>query len=258
MKLAVVGGSGRVGANIVLHCLNTKNLAAKLIPVRDRSTFFQTPVFIAARLNQHNTTTIDNALIDIKDLRRSDEQVDVVIDFSHPDALKEAIIWSQIQSFPLLVGTTALESENIKALEILSRTVPVMIAANTSLVLHRWVKQVVELAGELDDLKQLQNITIDEIHRTGKRDMPSGTALMIAAALKDQVDIEPTIISHREDDAVASHHISFQLSAEQLKYSHIAEDRSCFAQGAIVLAQWLVNQKPGIYAVQDYIVNMQE
>ena len=40
---------------------------------------------------------------------------------------------------------------------------------------------------------------------------------------------------------------------ERLVLSHIAEDRSIFARGAIAAAQWGQGKKPGLYAMADVL-----
>jgi 4-hydroxy-tetrahydrodipicolinate reductase len=50
---------------------------------------------------------------------------------------------------------------------------------------------------------------------------------------------------------VGRHRVGFYGIGEFLELNHTATSRETFARGAIRGARWLVNQKPGLYSIDD-------
>ena len=117
-------------------------------------------------------------------------------------------------------------------------------------------------------------IEIIEIHHDRKVDAPSGSALKIAEAVakvlgrdfkkvgiygragkeagpRDSKEIG--IHAIRGGNIPGEHTIMFIGKNEQLEIIHRVRDRSVFAQGAIRAAEWVVEQKPGLYSMQDIL-----
>ena len=188
-------------------------------------------------------------------MRRDDpppSSADVVIDFSSPEGSKRALEVAKAVSAALLVGTTGLDEAFRKALERASESIPVMIASNTSLgvaVMHRMVEVAVRGLGPG------WQVDLEEIHHTRKVDAPSGTALALAATVRGAGGEMPRerIVSIREGDVVGRHRVEFTGPGERLVLEHEAMDRALFAQGALVLAQWLRRQPPGMHTVQAWL-----
>jgi 4-hydroxy-tetrahydrodipicolinate reductase len=129
------------------------------------------------------------------------------------------------------------------------------------------VEKVAEKLGDDYDVE------IIEAHHRFKKDAPSGTALAmgkaIAKGLKrdlDQVAIngrkgitgerskrEIALLSVRAGDIVGEHTVIFGGIGERLEFIHRAHSRDTFARGAVRAAQWLANQKPGLYDMQDVL-----
>ena len=72
----------------------------------------------------------------------------------------------------------------------------------------------------------------------------------------DEYDI--FIESERDGESAGEHSIilerkSFMSEAgERIEITHKARDRSIFAEGALLAAQWLVSQKKGLYSMTDF------
>jgi 4-hydroxy-tetrahydrodipicolinate reductase len=57
----------------------------------------------------------------------------------------------------------------------------------------------------------------------------------------------------RAGDIVGDHTVTFAAQGERLEITHKASSRMAFARGALRAAVWLINQKPGMYDMQDVL-----
>jgi 4-hydroxy-tetrahydrodipicolinate reductase len=55
----------------------------------------------------------------------------------------------------------------------------------------------------------------------------------------------------RAGDHAGEHTVMFSGRGETLSLTHRATDRLIFARGALQAARWLVEQRPGVYSMQD-------
>ena len=111
-----------------------------------------------------------------------------------------------------------------------------------------------------------------EMHHRFKKDAPSGTAARLleiileerkltAAALRhgregivgERTATEVGIHALRGGDVVGDHTVMFAALGERIELTHKASDRGIFARGALRAAQWVVQQKPGVYDMQDVL-----
>jgi 4-hydroxy-tetrahydrodipicolinate reductase len=61
---------------------------------------------------------------------------------------------------------------------------------------------------------------------------------------------EIALLSIRAGDIVGDHTVIFGGIGERIELVHRAHNRETFAYGALRAAQWLVNQRPGLYGMQ--------
>lgn len=167
------------------------------------------------------------------------DEADVIVDVSHPDALR-------LCNKPYIIGSTGHGPKNFAAMERQAKLSPVLYAPNFSL----GVALVNELIKMISGRIEPDSSEITEIHHTEKVDTPSGTALMLAKLLN-----HPAIHSIREKDAVGEHHIVFTFGDEEIEIRHKARSRQAFAQGALKAIDWIANQKPGLYSMEDVLCN---
>ena len=114
------------------------------------------------------------------------------------------------------------------------------------------------------------NIEIIEKHHNKKVDSPSGTAVMIANAVKEireqsefiygrhgrtgkRQQNEVGIHAVRGGTIVGEHSAIFAGNDEILEINHSARSKNVFAEGAIAAAKYLVNQEPGFYNMDDML-----
>jgi 4-hydroxy-tetrahydrodipicolinate reductase len=176
--------------------------------------------------------------------------IDVVIDFSSDAGASAAATLAVRHHAALLVGTTALSAQTLSALDDAAKSIAVLVAPNTSLgvaVLNHLAGEAARLMGTPCD------IDILELHHAQKKDAPSGTALRLAAGLKDRarVDLPPgRIHAIRGGDVIGEHQVHLACPGERLILTHIASSRDLFALGALRAAAWLAGRAPGRYAVE--------
>ena len=195
---------------------------------------------------------------------------DVLIDFSHPDAIMRNVRAAQDAGVPILVGTTGLGPAEHGAIDDAARTIAVLQTGNTSLgvtVLAQLVRAAAARLGPDWDIEVL------EMHHRHKLDAPSGTALLLGEAAAEARGIalpehseigregntgaraNGTIgfASLRGGTVAGDHSVIFAGEHERLTLSHSAQDRTIFARGAIRAAEWLIGRPPGRYSMEDVL-----
>lgn len=193
----------------------------------------------------------------------------LVIDFSQPAAAPASVAACVAARVPLLMCTTGLGAEALRALDEASQSIPVLIAANTSLGVAVLAALVERAAGLLPGF----DIEIVETHHAGKRDAPSGTAMALgrAAAAGRGVELQSVAVSGRDGfgsprtpgqigfaalrggDVAGDHEVLFLGSQERLRFCHSVTDRAVFARGALAAGRWLSTQAAGTYRMADVL-----
>lgn len=188
-------------------------------------------------------------------------EVDAVVDFSTVAAVPEVARAAVACGAALASGVTGLDAAARKALDEAGRNVPVMHADNFSLGVAV-LKELAVLARER--LGPAFDIEVAESHHRGKRDAPSGTALMLGRALGDgegrirtgpREDGEIGYAVRRGGAVIGEHTVSFLGLHERLELIHRAEDRSLFGAGALAAARWLAGRRPGLYRLEEYLAH---
>lgn len=172
---------------------------------------------------------------------------DVALDFSAPEALADLVNGCLAFKKPVVIGTTGYRETEQKILEKASQQIPLFYAPNFSLgitLLQEILRELVEKIGSKT------SIEIIEAHNQHKKDLPSGTALLLAQAAGR---FSPPIHSIRAGDIIGDHTILLALEGERLELKHQAHSRDAFAQGALKAAQFLKNQIPGYYTMKDLL-----
>lgn len=197
-----------------------------------------------------------------------DVPVDVVIDFSHPTLLNELLDVAAQRHWPAVICTTGIDETGIARIDEAAKTVPVLFSGNMSLginLLMELAKKAAQVLGDSFDVE------IVEKHHNQKLDAPSGTALMLANAVKDGLSYEPSyvydrhavrqkrdphevgIASLRGGTIVGEHEVMFAGKDEILTLSHSARSRDIFAVGAVNAALFLAGMPAGRYSMADVV-----
>lgn len=200
----------------------------------------------------------------------SPEAVDVLIDFTRPDATLATLEKACRSGTAMVIGTTGFDADGRRSLEAASRRIALCESGNFSLgvyLLQRLVRDAAAtLGGDFD-------IEIVEAHHRHKVDAPSGTALMLgrAAAVGAGVDFDASAVYAREGhtgprargslgfstvrggDVVGDHTVMFLGDGERIELSHKASSRMNFARGAVRAAQRLAGRPAGRYSLDDVL-----
>ncbi len=197
-----------------------------------------------------------------------------VLDFTAPAATAEfAGLAAQARAVHV-VGTTGLEEGDLARIGRAARHAVVVRAGNMSLGVNLLVglaRRVAEVLGEDWDAE------VVEMHHRMKADAPSGTALMLGAAVAEGRGADLAALadrgrgggrdgiagprgrgrigfaSLRGGDVVGEHEVIFAGTGERLALRHVATDRMVFARGAVRAALWGQGRPPGEYTMADVL-----
>lgn len=192
---------------------------------------------------------------------------DVVIDFTKPHALEAHLDLARHHNTPMVVGTTGLSDLQKSLLVDAAQVVPLVYAENFSMGAVLMTHMARHMAQILDEN---YDIEISETHHRHKIDSPSGTSLALgrAVARGRNIDFDQHAIFHhqglrqpgaigfavqRGGTVVGEHTLGFLGPDECLSITHRGFSRQIYAQGALKAAQWLQNQEPGLYSMQDVL-----
>jgi 4-hydroxy-tetrahydrodipicolinate reductase len=180
------------------------------------------------------------------------ENCDVIIDFSHPDAIDEVCRAASQHGKSLVIGTTGHSQEQRRMIQEAAQSLPIVFASNFSVgvnVLFWLTRKAAEL------LERDFDPEIIETHHKMKKDAPSGTAKTLAEILKAEQknQNEIPIQSIREGEVVGEHTVIFSGLGERIELTHRASSREIFARGALRAAKWIVGRPPGLYSMQDVL-----
>lgn len=202
------------------------------------------------------------------DLSQVTEQVDVVIDFSHPSTLDRILDWATEHHVPAVICTTGLTTEQISRIQYEAKKIPIFFSANMSLGVNLLIDLVTRASKILEDNFDIEII---EKHHNQKLDAPSGTAMAIADAISAAVSYPAEYIYDRHSvrrkrgkreiglhavrggTIVGEHEVLFAGTDEVISIKHSATSKEVFAVGAVRAALFLKEQKPGLYAMKDLI-----
>lgn len=202
-----------------------------------------------------------------KDFSALTAEADVIVDFSNPAVLSSMLEYAQAKKMPVVICTTGFSDEQLKMIDEASKNIPIFRSGNMSL----GINLIIELAKKASAvLVDGFDIEIIEQHHNLKLDAPSGTALMIADAVKEvKTDAEYVYDRHsyrkkrdkreigihsvRGGNIVGEHEIIFAGQDEILKISHSARSKTVFAVGALNAAVFLKDKQPGMYNMSDLL-----
>ena len=192
--------------------------------------------------------------------------VDAVIDFSHPSCLAPMLEYCRKNKIPTVIATTGLSKEQVSTIHAAATVIPVFFSANMSIgvaLLSALAQKATQVLGNGFDIE------IVEKHHNQKLDAPSGTALMLADAIKGvrEGDTEYVYERHsvrqkrqteeigissvRGGTIVGEHEVIFAGHDEVITLTHTAQSKEIFAVGAVNAALFLQGRTPGCYAMAD-------
>ena len=165
--------------------------------------------------------------------------VDVVIDFTAPDAAVENMRAVLSLGKRIVVGTTGWYSQLAEVRELAARRGGgLLYGTNFSIGVQKLFRLTAELA-KLDGYK----FSIDETHHVTKVDAPSGTALTLKEIIQRvRPGVDVPVEAHRIADAKGEHIVRAVSEHDVLELRHDAHSRRGFALGAVRGAEWLTGK----------------
>ena len=252
LRIAVVGATGRTGREVLSSVLEQPDVQLFGAFASSRTAGTDIGVVLGRQPLGLVVETLGPRLAD----------ADVVIDFSLPEGLEEAL--GHMGDTPLVTGTTGGSPELDEALRVHAKRAAVIQAPNFS----PGVQVLLHLAAIAATGLPEADIEVVEAHHRGKLDSPSGTARALVQAAAEARGWDPAEVSvdgrsgrataarpaeqigvHsvRAGNIVGDHDLSLSTAHETLTIRHQAHDRSGFALGAVRAARWIVAQPPGRY-----------
>lgn len=240
VKIIIIGAKGRMGQALVSCAKNFPQL------------------HVVAALGRND------------DLAAVISQCDVVIDFSSHTATPVIAELCAKHQKAIVIGTTGFSDVEKSAIINWQSAIPMVLATNFSTGVNTlfWLtRKAAEILGTDFDLE------VVEMHHRLKKDAPSGTATTLLEILGDVRNVqlqealrhgrkgivgartrdEIGIHAIRGGDVVGDHTVIFANTGERVELTHKASSRDTFANGALRAAQWLAEQKAGLYDMQDVL-----
>ena len=190
---------------------------------------------------------------------------DIIIDFSHHSAVNALLDYAEEKNLPVVICTTGHDENELARIREAAKHIPVFLSGNMSVgvaLLCRMARETARLFPEAD-------VEIVEIHHKHKKDAPSGTARMIADAVKEvRPDAETTcgrsgmqprktgeigVHSLRMGEIVGIHEVHISMASQTISLKHEAHSRSLFAEGAVCAAEFLAEQPAGLYDMKSLV-----
>jgi len=263
LKIGVTGCAGRMGRMILQAVL--QNADFRLVGGTVR------PGHVSAGKDLGSLLARPDLGLDVTtELKALIPHVDVIIDFSSPEASLHHADLAAAGKVALVVGTTGLNKAQEKKLAQAATKIPLVYAANTSVGVTLLMVLVERAAAALSPD---WDVEILEMHHRFKVDAPSGTALALgrAAAIGRGIDHDRVAIRQRDGqvgprlqgsigyaalrggDVIGDHTVIFAGPKERIELAHKAGGREIYAEGALRAALWAHGQKPGLYSMRDVL-----
>ncbi len=195
-------------------------------------------------------------------LKEVTAEADVLVDFSNHASVWDILAFCEFRHVPVVIATTGHTPEELTRIGQASERIAVFHSANMSVgvaLLTRLVKQAAAIFRGCD-------VEIIEKHHNRKVDAPSGTALLLADAVREErpdavyvygregiAKREPHEIgihALRMGNVVGDHEVIFSTDSQTITLRHEAHDRALFAEGAIAAANFIIGKEKGLYRME--------
>ena len=187
---------------------------------------------------------------------------DVAINFCTPETALQNIELGLKSSIPVVSGTTGWLSDLNKIQELSKKlNISFLYSSNFSLGVNLFFDLNKKLA-EIMKKHDQYDLNIEETHHVQKVDKPSGTAITLAEGIIEKgkynnwsMDNEKKSIpieSKRIDKVLGTHMVNYSSEIDSIEIKHIAKNRTGFALGAVIAAEWIVDKK-GVFEMSDVI-----
>ncbi|MCW4021344.1 MAG: 4-hydroxy-tetrahydrodipicolinate reductase [Candidatus Bathyarchaeota archaeon] len=259
-KICVAGATGRMGHTIIKEAVARGFTVVGAIEAPNNPNVGKT-------LREAGVCNSDVVIVESSRLKEAVEEADVYVTFTSPEA--EVLNLPAVASLGkrIVMGTTGFTDEQMqKIMEAVSGRVPAVFSPNYAIGVNIMFQLTKTLAAFPSDY----DFSITEVHHTGKKDAPSGTAKKLGTLVSEVRDYstvvhgreglskrkpgELEVLSARAGGVPGIHDLIIAGPHEMIRVEHTAFSRSVFAQGALYAAEWICSQtKPGVYGMDDVL-----
>lgn len=175
-------------------------------------------------------------------------KIDAIIDVSCADNSLKTAKYAEKHKIPLIVGCTGHTKSQIEEILSIKAKTAIMICPNFSIGICCFVEALKQI------LKApITDAYISEQHHKNKKDTPSGTAKMLENIISSTPVVLHQTTSIRQGEIVGKHRIDLYMKNEHIVLSHSAENRECFADGAVFALEQIANKPAGVYELKDFL-----
>src|SRR5246500_5690469 len=245
MRVAVLGSKGKVGASMVQAVQAAEDLT------------------LSSEVDAGDSLSL-----------LTDNQTEVVIDFTHPDVVMDNLKFLIDNGIHAVVGTTGFTDDRLSQVESWLSGAPrtaVLIAPNFA------IGAVLSMRFAQQAARFFESVEVIELHHPNKVDAPSGTAARTAKLIAEaRKGLPPTpdatstalpgargaeidgipVHSVRLAGLVAHQEVLFGTQGETLTIRHDSLDRTSFVPG-VLLAVRTVRERPGLTVGIEPLLNLQ-
>lgn len=192
-------------------------------------------------------------------------EADVIIDFSNHAGTASLLNFARERQLPVVIATTGHTPEELALIARAAKEIPIFHSGNMSV----GVALLCTLAKKTAAVFPTADIEIVETHHRHKLDAPSGTALMLADAIRETRENAPNQLGRaghcprkpgeigihavRRGEIVGIHEVMISTPTQTITLCHESHTRALFAEGALDAAKFLCAQAPGLYNMQSMI-----
>lgn len=263
-RIGIAGAAGRMGRTLIEATMQHPELELGAAVDRPGSDFIGADAGELAGQGRLGVAIGD-------DLQAVLGQIDVLIDFTLPEATVTNARACAESGVRMVIGTTGLTGGQKAEIEAAAARVGVVFAANYSVGITLSLK-LIDMAARVlgDDF----DVEVVEAHHRHKIDAPSGTALRMGEVLADALgrNLRECAVYGREGrtgerdsktigfetirggDVVGDHTVMFLGQGERLEVTHKASSRMTFAKGAVRSAAWIHRRDAaGLFDMEDVL-----
>jgi 4-hydroxy-tetrahydrodipicolinate reductase len=260
LKLCIAGAAGRMGNAVI------QEAAAKGHQIIGAVEAPSSPA-IGKSLRELGICDSETHVVGSERLSEAARDADVYVTFTTPaaDVANVPIVASLGKR--IILGTTGFTEEQNRIVRgAVEGKVPAVFSPNYSVGINIMFK----LAQALKAFPKEYTFSISEIHHTGKKDAPSGTAKKLGEIIAETRGYTRTVygregINPRQPEELeitalraggvpGIHDLIVAGPYEMLRIEHTAFSRNVLAQGAVYAAEWISRQEqPHIFSMQDVL-----
>ena len=263
INVGVIGAGGRMGRMLIEAVQENPQTTLNAAIERQGSSLVGADAGEVAAIGRLDVQIVD-------DLKAVINDIDVLIDFSLPDATEQNMQICAANKVAMVIGTTGFNEQQEQVLTEASKQIAIVYAGNYSTGVNLSLKLLAMAAKAFGNDADVEVI---EAHHKHKIDAPSGTAYMMAEAVAEArgQNLKDVAVYGREGqtgerkagsigihairggEIIGDHTVMFIADGEVVEITHRARARMTFAAGAVRAATWVIKQEVGQYNMQDVL-----